>query len=57
MVAQSFYEFFGRDVKRLAHSQHREYRYRASGLDHLPVADAETKGDHVLLGQFPLDPV
>jgi len=28
VVAQSRYKFFGRNAKRLTHSQHREYRYR-----------------------------
>ena len=57
VVAQSRYKFFGRNAKRLTHSQHREYRYRASGLDHLPVAHTEAKGDHVLLGQLMFHPV
>src|ERR1017187_5907139 len=57
VVAQSCYKFFRRNAKRLTHSQHREYRYRASGLDHLPVAHTEAKGDHVLLGQLTLHPV
>jgi hypothetical protein len=44
------------NVEGFADSQQGEYCSRASGLNHLPMADAEPVRDHVLLGQLPLQP-
>jgi hypothetical protein len=48
------HELLWLNVEGLANPQQREQRRGASGLDHLPVADAETVGNHVLLAQFAL---
>ena len=40
------------DLKRLANSQEGEDRHGTAPLNHLPVADAEAVGNHILLAQL-----
>lgn len=46
------HKLLDRRVKRLADAQEREDSDGAAGLDHLPMADAEAVGNHILLAQF-----
>src|ERR1022692_4613428 len=48
------HDLLGLNVESLANPQQCEQGRRASSLDHLPVADAEPVGNHVLLAQFAL---
>jgi hypothetical protein len=57
MMGKSLDQLLRCNVEGFADSQQGEQCNRASGLNHLPMADAEPVRDHVLLGQLPLHPV
>ncbi len=52
MLAELGEKLLRRNLKRLTDSQQREHRKRPSGLDHLPMTNAEAVGIHVFLTQL-----
>ena len=57
LAEESLYELFRLDFKGIADAKQGDERGRASGLDHLPMAHAESVGNHVLLAKFAFRPV
>jgi len=56
-MTQPRHKLLRSNAERVADAQQREYGARPSGLDHLPVTQAETVTNHVFLAQFALRPV
>ena len=54
VVRETGEKLLERQIECFTDSQEREHGNRASGLDHLPVTEAEAIGDHVLLAQVTL---
>ena len=57
MMTQPRHQLLGSEAEGVADPQQREDGAGASGLNHLPVAQAEAVTDHVFLAQFAIHPV
>lgn len=51
-MAQPCHKLLWSDAERVAYAQQREQDARASGVNHLPVTEAEDVTKHVFLAQF-----
>ena len=52
MMGDGSHELINRNVEGLADPEQGEDRDGTAGFDHLPVPDAETVGNHILLAEF-----
>jgi hypothetical protein len=54
VVGETGEQLLERQIEGFTDSQEREHGNRTSGLDHLPMTEAEAIGDHVLLAEVTL---